>query len=115
MKTFPEFEEEGHAKLIRLDEDAMKSKDGKEKWRAFITSCVLLPLYRIPLPSSCVLARLCSMGLLMVNLGLGWKIRYEKKVKDHNFGSLIRMNCEDEYSETNTIFGEFAHPRLYHQ
>lgn len=35
--------------------------------------------------------------------------RYEKKVKDHNFGSLIRMNCEDEYSETNTIFGEFSH------
>lgn len=38
MKTFPEFEEEGHAKLIRLDEDAMKSKDGKEKWRQFIIS-----------------------------------------------------------------------------
>lgn len=39
MKTFPEFEEEGHEKLIRLDEDVMKSKDGKEKWRVFINSC----------------------------------------------------------------------------
>lgn len=44
MKVFPEFEEDGHAKLIRLDEDAMKSKEGKEKWRTFINSCVLLAL-----------------------------------------------------------------------
>lgn len=41
-------------------------------------------------------------------------VRYEKKVKDHNFGSLIRMNCEDEYSETNTIFGEHICPLHCH-
>ena len=33
--------------------------------------------------------------------------RYEGKVTDHNFGSLIRMNAEEEYSESNTIFGAF--------
>jgi hypothetical protein len=33
------------------------------------------------------------------------RTRYEKKIKDYNFGSLIRVNALDEYSETNTIFG----------
>ena len=31
--------------------------------------------------------------------------RYEKKVKDFNFGSLIRTDSRREYAETNTIFG----------
>ncbi|KAI0827468.1 DUF757-domain-containing protein [Trametes gibbosa] len=30
--------------------------------------------------------------------------QYEKKVKDYNFGSLIRTDARQEYSETNTIF-----------
>lgn len=29
---------------------------------------------------------------------------YKDTVKDYNFGSLIRTNARDEYSETNTIF-----------
>ncbi|EIW53461.1 DUF757-domain-containing protein [Trametes versicolor FP-101664 SS1] len=29
---------------------------------------------------------------------------YEKKIKDYNFGSLIRTDARQEYSETNTIF-----------
>ncbi|KAJ8588044.1 DUF757-domain-containing protein [Rhizopogon salebrosus TDB-379] len=29
---------------------------------------------------------------------------YEKKVKDYNFGSLIRTDARQEYGETNTIF-----------
>lgn len=33
--------------------------------------------------------------------------RYETKVKDFNFGSLIRTDARKEYSETNTIFGRF--------
>lgn len=33
---------------------------------------------------------------------------YEKKVKDYNFGSLIRTDCRAEYGETNTIFGTFT-------
>ena len=32
-------------------------------------------------------------------------LRYEKIIKDHNFGSLIRTDSEGEYSERNTIFG----------
>ncbi|TFY59932.1 hypothetical protein EVG20_g7608 [Dentipellis fragilis] len=66
MKDFTELTEP-HEKLVRLDEDWMKSKDGKERWRAFIAA-------------------------------------YEKKIKDYNFGSLIRTDAEKEYSETNTIF-----------
>jgi len=36
--------------------------------------------------------------------------RYENKVIDHNFGSLIRMNSKEEHSESNTIFGAFCNP-----
>ncbi|CAK5278311.1 unnamed protein product [Mycena citricolor] len=67
MKTFPELAENGHAKLIQLDEDWMKSASGKERWREFIES-------------------------------------YRKKIKDYNFGSLIRTNAKEEYGEKNTIF-----------
>lgn len=37
--------------------------------------------------------------------------RYKDKVKDYNFGSLIRTDARDEYSEKNTIFSECL--RLY--
>ncbi|CDO72126.1 hypothetical protein BN946_scf184962.g69 [Trametes cinnabarina] len=30
--------------------------------------------------------------------------QYEKKIQDYNFGSLIRTDARQEYSETNTIF-----------
>lgn len=40
-----------------------------------------------------------------VTNGLNWW-RYEKKVKDYNFGSLIRTDARQEYGEVNTIFGE---------
>ncbi|PVG01639.1 DUF757-domain-containing protein [Serendipita vermifera] len=29
---------------------------------------------------------------------------YEKRIDDYNFGSLIRTNCTDEYSQSNSIF-----------
>ncbi|KAF9648280.1 DUF757-domain-containing protein [Thelephora ganbajun] len=67
MKEFPELAAEPYEKLRKLDEDWMKSTDGKKRWRKFIEA-------------------------------------YEGKVTDHNFGSLIRMNAEEEYSESNTIF-----------
>ena len=35
---------------------------------------------------------------------------YNGKVTDYNFGSLIRMNADEEYSESNTIFGAFCLP-----
>jgi len=66
-EVFPELITPPYAGLVKLDEDAMKSKDGKEKWRNFINAC-------------------------------------ENKVKDFNFGSLIRTNANDEYSQFNTIF-----------
>ncbi len=31
--------------------------------------------------------------------------RYEKTIEDYNFGSLIRTDCKDEYSQHNSIFG----------
>ncbi|KIM62941.1 hypothetical protein SCLCIDRAFT_1214743, partial [Scleroderma citrinum Foug A] len=67
ISEFPELVENEHEKLIKLDEDWLKSEDGKKRWRAFINA-------------------------------------YEKKVKDFNFGSLIRTDARGEYSESNTIF-----------
>ncbi|OJA18553.1 hypothetical protein AZE42_04012 [Rhizopogon vesiculosus] len=67
MSTFPEFSEDEHVKLLKLDEDWLKSETGKKRWREF-----------------------CQV--------------YEKKVKDYNFGSLIRTDARQEYGETNTIF-----------
>ena len=65
---FPELVTEPYETLIKLDEDWMKSADGKKRWREFIE-------------------------------------QYKDKVKDYNFGSLIRTDCRDEYGERNTIFG----------
>ena len=38
MATFPEFAEPPHDKLVKLDEDWIKSVEGKEKWRKFIAT-----------------------------------------------------------------------------
>jgi len=67
MAEFPELNEPPHDKVTKLDEEWLKSPEGKERWRKFINS-------------------------------------YEKKVKDYNFGSLIRTDARDEYGEKNTIF-----------
>ena len=34
--------------------------------------------------------------------------RYEKKITDYNFGSLIRTDATGAYNESNTIFGAFV-------
>ncbi|EMD36900.1 hypothetical protein CERSUDRAFT_83924 [Gelatoporia subvermispora B] len=67
MSAFPELAQEPYEKLTVLDEEWMKSQDGKERWRKFIQA-------------------------------------YEDKIKDYNFGSLIRTDARDEYGERNTIF-----------
>ncbi|TCD63655.1 hypothetical protein EIP91_005135 [Steccherinum ochraceum] len=67
MEIFPELNAEPYDKVTVLDEDWLKSPDGKDRWRNFINS-------------------------------------YEKKIKDYNFGSLIRTDSRDEYGEKNTIF-----------
>ena len=43
MRDFPEFAAAPHAGLVALDEDWMKSKEGKERWRTFINACVPCP------------------------------------------------------------------------
>lgn len=35
MSTFPEFSENDHAGLVKLDEDWLKSEVGKKRWREF--------------------------------------------------------------------------------
>lgn len=67
MREFPEFSEPPHDKLVKLDEEWMKSADGKKRWREFAE-------------------------------------QYKEKVKDYNFGSLIRTDSREEYGEMNTIF-----------
>ncbi|ORY95542.1 putative polysaccharide biosynthesis protein [Syncephalastrum racemosum] len=34
-----------------------------------------------------------------------WINKYEKKVNEFNFGTLIRIDCRDDYTEQNTMFG----------
>jgi hypothetical protein len=36
MKVFPELAEEPYEKLVKLDEEWMKSPGGKDRWREFI-------------------------------------------------------------------------------
>ena len=67
LATFPELAENDHEKLTKIDEDWLKSEDGKKKWREFIA-------------------------------------RHENKIKDFNFGCLIRTDARGEYGETNTMF-----------
>ncbi|KAM7191701.1 putative polysaccharide biosynthesis protein [Naviculisporaceae sp. PSN 640] len=63
LKTdFPEFDP-----AATIDEDEMKSKSGKERWRNFM-------------------------------------MKYEKKVDDYNFGTMLRSNPKWEYGEKETIF-----------
>lgn len=45
LKTFPELSDSSHEKLVKLDEDWMKSAEGKERWRKFIESYVVELLY----------------------------------------------------------------------
>lgn len=33
--------------------------------------------------------------------------KYEKRVNEYNFGSLIRIDCKEDYTEQNTMFGKF--------
>jgi polysaccharide biosynthesis protein len=40
LREFPEFAAAPHTGLIKLEEDWMKSKEGKERWRGFINACV---------------------------------------------------------------------------
>lgn len=52
-----------------LNEDEMKSKAGKEKWR-------------------------------------NWINKFEKKIEDFNFGTIIRLRPDAEYDEDTTLFGK---------
>ncbi|KAG8900981.1 hypothetical protein FRB99_005655 [Tulasnella sp. 403] len=65
-QTFPEFVEDP-MRLTKLDEDKIKDKENKEKWRIFM-------------------------------------MRYEKKINDYNFGTLIRNDAREEYGQVNSMF-----------
>jgi hypothetical protein len=46
MREFPEMAEPPYDKVTKLDEEWLKSPDGKERWRNFINSYVHLPVFR---------------------------------------------------------------------
>ena len=89
LREFPEFAMAPHASLIVLDEEWMKSKEGKERRRGFINACVYLSLKA---------AVWTPVALLTPKSNQ--RRRYEKTT-DYNFGSLIRRRDEgvqrDEY------------------
>ncbi|CUS08601.1 unnamed protein product [Tuber aestivum] len=72
LETFPDFDPGK-----QLNEEEMKSKSGKEKWRNFL-------------------------------------IKYEKRVEDYNFGTLLRTDAKVEYEKDTTIFGEPPLTRLFY-
>lgn len=40
-----------------------------------------------------------------------WRLfcnQFEGLVEDFNYGTLLRLDCEKDYTEENTIFGTFA-------
>ena len=41
LKAFPELAEDDYSKLTKIDEDWMKSEDGKKRWRDFCESLVI--------------------------------------------------------------------------
>jgi hypothetical protein len=47
MKEFPELAAEDHEKLRKLDEDWMKTPDGKKRWRKFIEQWVTSRAYSL--------------------------------------------------------------------
>ncbi|KAF5665158.1 putative DUF757 domain-containing protein [Fusarium heterosporum] len=61
-EAFPEFDP-----AAKVDENEMKSKSGKDRWRDFM-------------------------------------MKYEKKVDDYNFGTMVRDSAKVEYEEDTTIF-----------
>ena len=67
MRDFPEFAAAPHAGLVTLDEDWMKSKEGKERWRTFINACVPVPPPRLTLPA-CSIANLTHMRRTQIDM-----------------------------------------------
>lgn len=77
QRDFPDFDLNG-----TIDEDEMKSKEGKARWRAF-----------------------CDAYSGDKEKGG----REDLKVEDYNFGTMLRANPAWEYGEKETIFGEYMH------
>merc|ERR1719153_1158490 len=60
-ENFPDFN------IETVDEESMKNKEGKEKWRT-------------------------------------WCEQYKERVQDYNFGTLLRLNPAEDYTEQNSCF-----------
>lgn len=99
MKAFPELADPPYDSLVKLDEEWMKSPDGKERWRNFIERWELF--FRLA-------SLLSRHGHVLIILFLFYfSSSYKGRVTDYNFGCLIRSDARGEYGEQNTIFGEF--------
>lgn len=66
VAAFPEYVEDPERARL-LDENRMKSVQGKKRWREFMN-------------------------------------KYENKIDDFNFGTLLRLDANGEYDEKNTMF-----------
>ena len=73
IATFPEFNAEGHEKLVRLDEDWLKSDEGKTKWRDFINQCVRLVIFFPPSGATYTMYR---------GVTCGWTLTVDGSVAD---------------------------------
>ena len=80
-----------HLNVASLDEmNDFKTENAKAKWREFIMKWALC---------------LCGFGPIFLTQS---HPRYENKVQDYNFGTLLRIRSNAEYAEDNCFFGEIS-------
>jgi hypothetical protein len=98
-ETFPDLrvtDEDKTGGVLKVDEDKMKSANGKKQWRDFIQryenkgECYFESMHSDFRPPD------FSSLLFLFSLA----------VSDYNFGTLIRTDASDEYTQFNTTFGK---------
>jgi len=85
-----------------LDPDQLKSADAKEVWDVTFAREMSLLLY--------ITQRVCQA--LFQFCFQKWRPfcnQFEGVVDDFNYGTLLRLDCQKDYTEENTIFGMQCH------
>lgn len=99
---FPDLAKD-EAKIRTIDEDAMKSPQGKEQWRNFINRYEGKGEWA---QRSAAVARQGRAEGRRERLLICCSWDRPPAVTDFNFGTLIRTDSSDEYTQFNTTFGE---------
>jgi hypothetical protein len=91
--AFPDMAANKNGALQKIDEAVLKSPEGKEAWRKYIKLFESTGqfFYHSSHPPTCIInLKFFCLGLIVVS--------------DYNFGTLIRTNAQEDYTEKNTMF-----------